>query len=698
MLFIQLMMLFFIIGNGGIPADPTSIDTIRPIFRTENTNTNDDYELNPASPLLDVNGSNDIGRYSGSRVSTYTIDDDCTVDYITCVSQSSANLRHLLLDNDSALLAEGVFEPIIIDRAITGAQILGAGDTTIIDAQSTNIGLALTSLDQLTVKNLKITQTDSSSSISSTITKTLFSYNGNDYDDSGALAFPADSVLLVDESPTCVIGGVTNDNDPLPIADGIHNINGGLIDFGGVYLSVLSTSTLLSICGGAAPYEVFIPDLFIANGSGGYDYNPSALATAGVTLKPGSTTPPAITTIVTIGSEAALSLEDVTNSVFENITFEDNAQGIVFAGNSDGNTILTSDLSSNNGNYDVINTGTGDNLLYNTVFNRALSAISNTGNVTVRYDTDIHVVDSLGADLSGVTVHKVSANALEDTTEVSDVNGYTSILDTLAFILDENSIEATAGGYNPYTLTADRLGQNATTSIDVEVLEQGTLELMMATVAVTPPSVSQGGGGGIPVTSGSPEELLPQDELFPPIESARSTEVITSPKVHYLVKLFDDTDPLTQQDTAIYYIGADNKRHPFPNEDVFKSWYCDYSQVKTVTPQDMAMYPIGSNITYRPGIQLVKFPENPKVYVVQPGRVLRHIADEATAKTLFGANWAKQIKDIEETLYTDYVIGDELTSFVDIEHLDFSPRHPSGEMGIEGYKSVTVKPSLYQCR
>jgi len=682
---------------GPLTAYPTDLVNVNPFFRLENIDTADDYTPAPMSLILDSGAPSYIGAVDGgARITTYTIDDDCVVDYVTCVSQFTSTIDHVTKSGDSVLIAEGTYPQFSLTNIPSNVSIRGTGPNTIIDAQSAKTGIAITGGDQLQLRDLKIINSTVDTASMLTTTKTIFHYNGNDYDDSDAAGMPLNSVVLTDDSPGCLVGAIENDGDAISVGDGINNINGALVKFGGSYISFLTTSTALTICGGP-PIEVLIPNLFIVNGSGGYDYNPTALVTAGVTLKAGMTSPPEIHQSITDSGDAALRLTNVTNSTFENIFFEDNDYGIAFFGSSDSNEVLTSDFSLNNGTYDLVSKGTGNNLLYNSDFQRASSTVSNTGTVTVRYDTDIHVVDSLGADLAGVTVHKVSDNGLEDTTEVSDVNGYTSIVDTLAYILDSSSIEATAGGYNPYTLTADRLGQNATTSIEVAFTEQGTVELMMATVVVVPPSVSLG-GGGIPVTSGSPDALLPQEELFPPMDSIRSTEVITSPKVHYLIKLFDDTDPLTQQDTAIYYIGADNKRHPFPNESVFMSWYCNYSQVKTVTPQDMAAYPLGSAITYRPGLRLVKFPNNPMVYVVQPGRVLRRIVDEETAKTLFGADWAKQVTDIDETFYTNYAIGEELTSFVDVERLDVSPRHPSGEMGIEGYKSVMVKPSLYQCK
>lgn len=157
-----------------------------------------------------------------------------------------------------------------------------------------------------------------------------------------------------------------------------------------------------------------------------------------------------------------------------------------------------------------------------------------------------------------------------------------------------------------------------------------------------------------------------------------------------LVKLADDRNPETQEDSTVYYIGADNKRHIIPNESVFNSWYCDFSKVVITDRATLSKYPIGSNVTYRPGLNLVKFPTNPRVYVVQAGRLLRPIKDEASATALFSIQWAKLVHDLPDTSYGDYVFGDEIPEMTDLSSLNLSPSYPSGEMSIEGYYEIVT--------
>ncbi|USN52931.1 MAG: hypothetical protein H6759_02630 [Candidatus Nomurabacteria bacterium] len=70
-----------------------------------------------------------------------------------------------------------------------------------------------------------------------TTTKTIFHYNGNDYDDSDAAGMPLNSVVLTDDSPGCLVGAIENDGDAISVGDGINNINGALVKFGGSYIS-----------------------------------------------------------------------------------------------------------------------------------------------------------------------------------------------------------------------------------------------------------------------------------------------------------------------------------------------------------------------------------------------------------------------------------------------------------------------------
>lgn len=113
--------------------------------------------------------------------------------------------------------------------------------------------------------------------------------------------------------------------------------------------------------------------------------------------------------------------------------------------------------------------------------------------------------------------------------------------------------------------------------------------------------------------------------------------------------------------SAVYYLGADNKRYIFSTESTYKSWYKDFSAVKTISKTDMEkLDSFGGNVTFRPGTWLIKFPTVPNVYAVEQGGVLRHIASESIAKSLYGAEWWKWVKEVAEENYMTYTVGDDI--------------------------------------
>lgn len=125
-------------------------------------------------------------------------------------------------------------------------------------------------------------------------------------------------------------------------------------------------------------------------------------------------------------------------------------------------------------------------------------------------------------------------------------------------------------------------------------------------------------------------------------------------RVHDLVKLVDDGDPNTQYDTTVYYVGADGRRHAFPNAKVYFTWFSDYNNVRIIYPRQLADIPLGANITYRPGVRLVKFLTDPRVYAVDTQRRLRWVTTEQAAQELYGSSWNQNVDDISDAFYMDY--------------------------------------------
>ncbi len=119
---------------------------------------------------------------------------------------------------------------------------------------------------------------------------------------------------------------------------------------------------------------------------------------------------------------------------------------------------------------------------------------------------------------------------------------------------------------------------------------------------------------------------------------------------------------------SVYYLGQDQKRYVFPTEATYKTWYTDFSGVQIVSDQELASYGLGGNVTYRPGVRLVKVTTDPKVYAVGANGTLRWIETEAIAISLYGNMWAQQVNDIPDSFFVNYRIGTSIRTAT-----DFSP-------------------------
>lgn len=105
---------------------------------------------------------------------------------------------------------------------------------------------------------------------------------------------------------------------------------------------------------------------------------------------------------------------------------------------------------------------------------------------------------------------------------------------------------------------------------------------------------------------------------------------------------------------AVYYLYDDAgtlKRATFPNSATYFTWFKDFSSVVTVTADELGNIPLGKNVVYRPGTRLIKITTDPKVYAIEKGGILRWIDSEATAKNLWGNNWASWIDDMPDAFY-----------------------------------------------
>ncbi len=112
--------------------------------------------------------------------------------------------------------------------------------------------------------------------------------------------------------------------------------------------------------------------------------------------------------------------------------------------------------------------------------------------------------------------------------------------------------------------------------------------------------------------------------------------------------------------SAVYFLDTNNVRHAYPTQKVWQSyWGNDFSKVKVVSSAEMASYSLGRNVPFNVGT-LMKIPSVPKVYYVDSNAVLRWVTTENAAIVHFGIDWAKTVKDLPESFFTDYTMGADI--------------------------------------
>ncbi|MBD3359386.1 MAG: hypothetical protein GF365_01605 [Candidatus Buchananbacteria bacterium] len=119
--------------------------------------------------------------------------------------------------------------------------------------------------------------------------------------------------------------------------------------------------------------------------------------------------------------------------------------------------------------------------------------------------------------------------------------------------------------------------------------------------------------------------------------------------------------------SAVYYYSDDGKRHAFPDIGTYDSYYNgDFSMVQKITDQQLSTISLGANMTYNPGVRMLKIQSIPKVYFVTPGAVLRWVTSEKIAEELYGENWSDYVNDLNVAFWPDYTIGEPIYSVTDL--------------------------------
>ncbi len=132
---------------------------------------------------------------------------------------------------------------------------------------------------------------------------------------------------------------------------------------------------------------------------------------------------------------------------------------------------------------------------------------------------------------------------------------------------------------------------------------------------------------------------------------------------------------------TVYYLGVDGKRYLFPTRQTFESWYPNFADVRKVPDDELHSYPLGGNITYRPGVKMVKAVTSPHVYAVDAGGNLRWIRSEAVASEIYGADWKKKVDDLPDTFFANYVLGAAIEKADDFRPAEVKDRNEKISQG-----------------
>lgn len=150
--------------------------------------------------------------------------------------------------------------------------------------------------------------------------------------------------------------------------------------------------------------------------------------------------------------------------------------------------------------------------------------------------------------------------------------------------------------------------------------------------------------------------------------------------------------------SAVYYYGDDGLRYVFPNDKTYFTWYENFNDVKWVSDTTLATIQIGGNVTYKPGVKMLKINSDPTVYAVAGNATLRAIESEDVAQSLYGSNWNQYIDDVPDGFFGNYEIGSriEFASQFDPELEEADAWNIGFDKQLEPYTLIEITEEGYQ--
>ncbi len=112
---------------------------------------------------------------------------------------------------------------------------------------------------------------------------------------------------------------------------------------------------------------------------------------------------------------------------------------------------------------------------------------------------------------------------------------------------------------------------------------------------------------------------------------------------------------------TVYYVTSDQKRLAFPDEATFRSWYADFSPVRTVSDDELSQLPFAGQVPLRPGSRPIKGASEARIYGIDRDGNLRWLSTEGIARMIYGDDWNRKIAVVPDTALAEYGRGADVT-------------------------------------
>lgn len=118
--------------------------------------------------------------------------------------------------------------------------------------------------------------------------------------------------------------------------------------------------------------------------------------------------------------------------------------------------------------------------------------------------------------------------------------------------------------------------------------------------------------------------------------------------------------------TPLYWYAQDSRRYVFPTERTLTTWFPDsLPQIYQLENQELQHISIGGNVTYKPGVRLVKLATDPKIFAIEKGGIMRWIKSESVLEKLYGKNWQEKVDILPDPFFVNYSSGPDIETVED---------------------------------